>query len=131
MAHTLIVRGFDDQVHEKLGGMANQRGVSINSIVKDAVDIWLKEQQLEAPKKHHLVIYSDEESVMRTLKMMDRLAEVGNLFKCFIGSPGDASTRLLSKLKWYDGAIKAYPYPSSLQKLEKNSKCNRPYKLKL
>jgi hypothetical protein len=113
MAHALIVRGFDDQVHEKLGEMANQRGVSINSIVKDAVDLWLKEQQLEVPKKHHLVIYSDEESVMRTLKTMDRLAEVGNLFKCFIGSPGSASTQLLSKLKWYDGAIKPYPYLSS------------------
>ena len=119
MAHTLIARGFDDQVHEKLGEMANQRGVSINSIVKDAVDLWLKEQQLEAPKKHHLVIYSDEESVLRTLKTMDRLAEVGNLFKCFIGSPGSASTQLLSKLKWYDGAIKSYPYPSSPEAREK------------
>ena len=119
MAHTLIARGFDDQVHEKLGEMANQRGASINSIVKDAVDIWLKEQQLEAPKKHHLVIYSDEESVLRTLKTMDRLAEVGNLFKCFIGSPGSASTQLLSKLKWYDGAIKSYPYPSSPEAREK------------
>src|ERR671918_2073470 len=119
MAHPLIARGFDDQVHEKLGEMANQRGVSINSIVKDAVDIWLKEQQLEAPKKHHLVIYSDEESVMRTLKTMDRLAEVGNLFKCYIGSPGSASTQLLTKLKWYDGAIKPYPYPSSLKAKEK------------
>jgi predicted HicB family RNase H-like nuclease len=42
MTHTLIIRGFNDQVHEKLGEIANQRGVSINSIVKDAVDIWLK-----------------------------------------------------------------------------------------
>jgi hypothetical protein len=119
MAHTLIVRGFDDLVHEKLGEMANHRGISINSIVKDAVDIWLKEQQLKAPKKHNLVIYSDEESVIRTIKTMDRLAEVGNLFKCFIGSPGSASTQLLSKLKWYDGAIKPYPYPSSLKAKEK------------
>ena len=42
MTHSLIIRGFDDQVHEQLGEMSNQRGVSINSIVKDAVDMWLK-----------------------------------------------------------------------------------------
>ena len=43
--HNLIIRGFDDKVHTQLGEMANQRGVSINSIVKDAVDLWLKHQQ--------------------------------------------------------------------------------------
>ena len=40
--HNLIIRGFDDKVHTQLEEMANQRGVSINSIVKDAVDLWLK-----------------------------------------------------------------------------------------
>ena len=43
MTHNFIIRGFDDQIHQKLGEMANQKGVSINSIVKDAVDGWLKE----------------------------------------------------------------------------------------
>jgi predicted HicB family RNase H-like nuclease len=56
LRHNLIIRGFDDQVHEKLGEIANQRGVSINSIVKDAVDVWLKQQQSEVPRKHHLEI---------------------------------------------------------------------------
>jgi len=46
LMHNLIIRGFDDQVHEKLGEIANQRGVSINSIVKDAVDVWLKKQTI-------------------------------------------------------------------------------------
>ena len=50
MAHTLIIRGFTDQVHEKLGDIANQRGVSINSIVKDAVDMWLKKKNQKLPK---------------------------------------------------------------------------------
>ena len=49
MSHTLIVRGFSDQVHEKLGEIANQRGVSINSIVKDAVDMWLKKRIRSSP----------------------------------------------------------------------------------
>jgi hypothetical protein len=112
MAHALIVRGFDDQVHEKLGEMANQRGVSINSIVKDAVDIWIKKQLSDAPKKHHLLIYSDNESMMRMLKSMDRLAKQGNYFRCFFGPPHSPATELLSKLDWYDGTGKPYPYSS-------------------
>ena len=110
LTHNLIIRGFDDQVHEKLGELANQRGVSINSIVKDAVDVWLKKQQSEVPRKHHLVIYSDDESMMRLLKSMDRLAHEGNLFKCFAGPPDGPSTELLTRLKWYDGTVQPYVY---------------------
>ncbi|MGB7664902.1 MAG: hypothetical protein WBL67_19385 [Nitrososphaeraceae archaeon] len=115
MTHNLIIRGFDDQVHEKLGEIANQRGVSINSIVKDAVDVWLKKQQSEIPRKHHLVIYSDDESMMRLLKSMDKLAKEGNLFRCFFGPPRNQSIELLSRLKWYDGTVKPYPYSSVTQ----------------
>ena len=115
MTHNLIIRGFDDQVHEKLGEIANQRGVSINSIVKDAVDVWLKKQQSEIPRKHHLVIYSDDESMMRLLKSMDKLAKEGNLFRCFFGPPRNPSIELLSRLKWYDSTVKPYPYSSVTQ----------------
>ncbi|MGB8086119.1 MAG: hypothetical protein WCF07_07510, partial [Nitrososphaeraceae archaeon] len=115
MTHNLIIRGFDDQVHEKLGEIANQRGVSINSIVKDAVDVWLKKQQSEIPRKHHLVIYSDDESMMRLLKSMDKLAKEGNLFRCFFGPPRNPSIELLSRLKWYDGTVKPYPYSLAAQ----------------
>ena len=115
MTHNLIIRGFDDQVHEKLGEIANQRGVSINSIVKDAVDVWLKKQQSEVPRKHHLVIYSDDESMMRLLKSMDKLAKEGNLFRCFFGPPRNPSIELLSRLKWYDGTAKPYPYSPATQ----------------
>jgi hypothetical protein len=122
VTHNLIIRGFDDQVHEQLGQMANQRGVSINSIVKDAVDIWLKHQQSEVPRKHHLVIYSDDDSMMRMLKSMDRLAKEGNLFRCFFGPPHSPSTELLSKLKWYDGTAKPYLYsPAPKSKEEQQS----------
>ena len=115
LTHNLIIRGFDDQVHEKLGEIANQRGVSINSIVKDAVDVWLNKQQSEIPRKHHLVIYSDDESMMRLLKSMDKLAKEGNLFRCFFGPPRNPSIELLSRLKWYDGTVKPYPYSSVTQ----------------
>ena len=116
LEHTLIIRGFDDQVHEELGKIANQRGVSINSIVKDAVDKWLKKQQSEVPRKHYLIIYSDDESIIRLLKSMDRLAKEGDLFKCFFGPPHSPPISLLAKLKWYDGTVKPYYYSSQESK---------------
>jgi hypothetical protein len=126
LTHTLIIRGFDDQVHEQLGDIANQMGVSINSIVKDAVDKWLKNQQSEVPKKHHLIIYSDDESMMRMLKSMDRLAKEDNLS---FGPPHSPSTELLTKLKWYDGTVKPYYYYSTqksngIQQLQVQSQKN-------
>ena len=84
MAHNLIIRGFDDKIHTQLGEMANQRGVSINSIVKDAVD-----------------------------KSMDRLAKEGDLFRCFCGPPYSLLSELLSKLKWYDATIEPYYYTTT------------------
>jgi hypothetical protein len=105
MTHNLIVRGFDDQVHTKLGEVANQRGVSINSIVKDAVDKWLKEQQSQVPKKHYLIIYPDDDSILGLLKSMDRLAKEEDLFRCFCGPPNSASTNLLAKLSWHNGTV--------------------------
>gem|GEM_PF-351350 len=113
MAHNLIIRGFDDKVHLQLGEMANQRGVSINSIVKDAVDQWLNHQQSKVTRKHHLVIYSDDESLIGLLKSMDRLAKDSDLFRCFCGPPGSQSSDLLSKLKWYDATIMPYYYASA------------------
>jgi hypothetical protein len=121
MTHNLIVRGFDDHVHTRLGEIANQRGVSINSIVKDAVDKWLKEQQLQVPRKHHLIIYSDDEFMLGLLKSMDRLAKEGDLFKCFCGPPSSTSTELLSKLKWYNGTIEPYYYSGDVQDRKQQS----------
>ena len=118
LEHTLIIRGFDDHVHEQLGKIANQRGVSINSIVKDAVDKWLKKHQSEVPRKHDLIIYSSDESMMRILKSMDRLAKEGDLFKCFFGPPHSPPISLLAKLKWYDGTVKPYYYSSQQSKVQ-------------
>ena len=125
MTHNFIIRGFDDQIHKELGEMANQRGVSINSIVKDAVDGWLKEQQSEVPRKHHLLIYSDEESMMWMLKSMDRLAKEGNLFRCFCGPPDSHSTELLSKFKWFDGTLYPYIYSNDGQQVQREQSQNQ------
>ena len=109
MTRDLIVRGFDDQVHSTLGKIANQKRVSINSIVKDAVDKWLKHQQ-EVPKKHYLIIYSDHNSMLTLLKSMDRLAKDSDMFRCYCGPPRSPETIFLSKLKWYDGTPMPYYY---------------------
>jgi hypothetical protein len=113
MTRDLIVRGFDDQVHANLGKIADQKGVSINSIVKDAVDKWLKHQQ-EISRKHYLVIYPDDESMLSLLKSMDRLAKESDLFRCFCGPPLSPETELLSKLKWYNGTAMPYYYTDDI-----------------
>jgi hypothetical protein len=115
VTRNLIVRGFDDRVHTKLGEVANQRGVSINSIVKDAVDKWLKEQQSQVPRKHYLIIYSDDASLLGLLKSMDRLAKEEDLFRCFCGPPNSVSTEYLAKLSWHNETAEPYYYSDNIQ----------------
>jgi hypothetical protein len=127
MAHDLLIRGFDDKIHSHLGELAKNKGVSINSIVKDAVDKWLKQQQSDIPKKHYLLIYSDsDDSIIALLKSMDRLANENNLFRCFCGAPFTTSTKLLSKLKWYDGTIMPYYYETKSTKQNQNQQIQIP-----
>jgi len=109
MTRDLLIRGFDDQIHSQLSELAKEKRVSINSIVKDAVDKWLN-QQSDIPKKHYLVIYSDDDSILGLLKAMDRLAKESDLFRCFCGPPSTSSTTLLSRLNWYDGTVMPYYY---------------------
>ena len=100
-----------------LGDLSRQKGVSINSIVRDAVDKWLK-QQKEIPKRHHLLIYDNEESMKSLLESIDELAKKGEWFRCFVRSSNSSITDLLSeKLKWFDGA--AMPYRHSQKDLKK------------
>ena len=113
MTHDLVVRGFDDKVHSNLGKIANEKGISINSIVKDAVDKWLKHQQ-EIPKMHYLVLYPDNESMIGLLKSMDRLAQEADLFRCFCGPPHSLETDLLSKLNWYNATVMPYYYVNDI-----------------
>ena len=113
MTHDLVVRGFDDETHEGLSRIANSKGVSINSIIKDAVDKWLKHQK-EIPKKHYLVIYPDHEAMTTLLKSMDRLAKEADLFRCFCGPPNSPETELLAKLKWHNVTINPYYYSDKI-----------------
>lgn len=83
MTRDLLIRGFDDEIHSQLGELDKEKGVSINSIVKDAVDKWLK-QKADIPKKHYLLIYSDDNSLLKLLKSMDRLAKESDYLDVFV-----------------------------------------------
>ena len=121
MTRTLVIRGFNDHVHEKLGDLANQRGISINSIVRDAVDKWLEQQQSEIVRKHHLIIYSDDESMLKLLKSMDKLAKDSNLYRCFCGPSDTQAAKLLRKLEWYNGNIEPYFYSKNNPQIQQHT----------
>ncbi|VFJ14872.1 hypothetical protein [Candidatus Nitrosocosmicus franklandus] len=110
MTHTLVIRGFSDKVHEKLGNLATQKGVSINSIVRDAVDKWLEQHQSETIRKHHLIIYSDDESLIKLLKSMDKFAKDSNLYRCFCGPSDIQAAKLLDRLGWRNCTLDPYFY---------------------
>lgn len=112
MTRDLLVRGFNNETHSELGVAAENLGVSLNSIVKDAVDKWLKNYS-QIPKKHALVLYDDNESLLRMLKSMDGIASDGGWFRCFCGSSSHPAVKLLNKLRWFNAT--AQPY-SMLQK---------------
>jgi hypothetical protein len=103
----VLVRGFDDSVHSELGKKSDQMGVSINSIVKDAVDQWL-DKKTHVPHVHDLLIYSDEKSMNNFLKSLDRMTNDTEWFKSFAAPPKHHTEKVLSKLDWFNGTIKPY-----------------------
>jgi len=112
MVKDLHIREIDAKIHSQLGEAADQLGVSINSIVKDAIDKWLKTQS-QTPKKHDLVLYAEDNSMISLLKSMDRITEGTNLFKTFCGPPTYKAINLLQKLDWFDATI--HPYNSQMK----------------
>ena len=50
-------------------------------------------------RKHHLIIYSEEESMIKLLKSMDKFAKDNNLYRCFCGPSDSQATKLLHKLE--------------------------------
>lgn len=108
MAKNLIVRGFDDNTHTQLGDVAREKGVSINSIVRDAVDIWLEQQKKSIPKKHHLILYDSDDSMIALLKSMDGLAKDSEWFRCYAGPPQSRVSKYINNLGWFEGTILPY-----------------------
>ncbi len=107
MTKDVLVRGFDDKIHSELGKKADQMGVSINSIVKDAVELWI-DKKTHVPHVHDLLIYADEKSMNTFLKSLDRMTSKIEWFKSFAAPPKHHVEKTLSKLDWYNGTIKPY-----------------------
>lgn len=107
MTKDILVRGFDEKDHLELNKISNELGVSVNSIIKDAVDKWLL-QKSNIPKKHILLIYDDESSVIEFLRSVDRLASEQDWFRVFCAPPDHQTRNTLLKLGWFDGTIMPY-----------------------
>lgn len=107
MTKDVLVRGFADETHADLSKKADQMGVSINSIVKDAVDQWLN-KKTHVPYIHDLLIYSDEKSMTNFLKSLDRMTNTNDWFKSFAAPPNHPAEKIFSKLNWFNGTVKPY-----------------------
>ena len=107
MPKDVLVRGFSDDIHADLSKKADQMGVSINSIVKDAVDQWLN-KKIHVPHVHDLLIYADEKSMNSFLKSLDRMANDEEWFKSYAAPPKHHTEKILSKLNWFNGTVKPY-----------------------
>jgi len=107
MTKDLSIRGFDEKTHAKLNQIAGQRGVSVNSIVKDLVDKWLEKQE-DVKRKHDLILYSDDESMSWLLRSIDRFLKDGSWFRTFCAPPHYKSAHLLSKMGWFDSTVSPY-----------------------
>ena len=130
MAKKILVREIDEEIHTKISRLADQKGMSINSIAKDALEKWIKQQD-QVPHKHDLLIYDNEKSLVNLLRTMDRFAKEGNWYKAFCGSAANKSVKFLTKIGWNNVTIKPYQttqkeipkYCSSvMKKLERDSK---------
>ena len=107
MTKDLLVRGFDDEIHTKLGDVAGKMGVSLNSIVKDAVDKWL-EAKSQITKKHELIMYADNEALRNLLKSMHRITENNDIFNACCGPEDHPGMQYLVKHGWFNGTVEPY-----------------------
>ena len=103
----ILIRGFDDVTRSDLGKKAKQMGVSVNSVVKEAVEQWL-EKESPVPHVHDLLIYSDEKSMNSFLKSLDRMTNNTEWFKSFAVPPKHHTEKILSKIEWFNGTVKPY-----------------------
>ena len=114
MAKDMLVRGVDEEIYSSLGNAAKEKGISINSLVKDAIDSWLSKKD-GTVKIHHLILYSDDKSMVSLLKSLDYFAKKSGWFKCHCGSNENSAVKMLDEMKWYNGTI--VPYETNSKKI--------------
>ena len=107
MGKDLHIRDIDEKEHSELTKIADGMGVSVNSIVKDAIDKWLQ-KKIHLPHIHDLLIYHDEKSMHIFLKSLDKLADSSQWYKSFVAPPKHHTENTFSKLNWHNNTVKPY-----------------------
>jgi len=127
MAKDLFIRGLDEEIHKKLAKTAEKKGVSLNSVLKDAVDKWASQDEDEKPR-HDLILYSDDQALINFLKSLDYSSKNDNVLRVCCGSENNTGVKFLKKQGWLDGSVKPYkeffekPYQYAEKTMKKISK---------
>jgi len=117
MSKTLYVRTFNETMYDQLSDHSQKKGVTVGSIIEDAVDKWLKHKH-DIPASHNLVLYSDEDSLLHFLKKMEELTKEDWTRVC-LGPESHEGKKYLKKRHWTDVTIS--PYAQGIKKPEKYS----------
>ncbi len=117
MTKTLYVRNVSETVHDKLNNISEERGMPIGSILEEVINEWTKNRDT-LPKQHHLVLYSDEESLLNFLKKIEDLTKQ-DWNRITLGPESHQGKSYLKRKKWKD--ITIFPYAQGLKNAEKYS----------
>ncbi len=117
MSRTLYVRTFNDSIHDKLSDLSQKQGVTVGSIIEDAVIDWMK-QKHDIPAKHHLVFYADKDSLLNFLRKIEELTKE-DWTKVCLGPESLEGKKFLKKKNWIDVTIS--PYVQGIKSPEKYS----------
>lgn len=124
MVKDLLVRGLDDSIHSELSTVASKQSVSINSIVKDAVEKWLQKNN-HSWKKHDLVLYTDDQSFADLISDIDRLAMVNRFAKIFYGPQDNGFGKIAEKNNWQIHANNEENRTVAINKIAKETRGER------
>ena len=106
MKKDLFVRDFDGKLHAKATQIANDDGITLASIVNDAVDKWVRQRE-KSRHRHDLVLFADTKSLIKILSELDRNTKQ-NWFRAVVGQAKHPGKEFLKKHKWFDGSISPY-----------------------
>lgn len=117
MSKTLYVRSFSETYHDKINDISKQQGVSVGSIIEEAIGDWIKNKN-EKIKQHHLILYSAEEELLYFLKKMEDITKE-DWFRICLGPDTNQGKSFLKKKHWKD--VTMPPYVQGLKNPEKYS----------
>jgi hypothetical protein len=106
MVKDLFVRDFDEKLHAKATQIATSDGITLASIIADAVDKWIKNHE-KNQHRHNLILYDDEVTLRKLLDEIDKLAS-GDWFKSSCGSAKHYGMQYLNKRRWFDATAGNY-----------------------